>query len=272
MFVFMIKFGCLGVYKMQLKWKQKDFNADLDFILFHQRDDTPSWWRKQLFNAYPELNYEQTWSLPQEQRFKYIAEQMKIQAKKRKEIINNSIKTFQRNWDAQIADKLNAAYASAFDNDCTDVLNDMVANVGLNPICPRDIKSHGFDIYHYFDTQYAIQAALHEITHFVWFYFWQKQFLDDPSEYDFPQIKWLLSELVVETINRNSKINELAEAPQYIAYSYFYDMDIGGEYVFDTLKHLYLERCDIYDFMEKAFDWIKSNEPELRKKIAEAEK
>ena len=257
---------------MRLIWQQKDFNDDLDFILFHQKDGTPEWWRKRLFNAYPDLNYEYTKSLPESKRFTYITEQMKIQAEKRKPVIEKSIKTFKENWDKIIADKLNSAYSSAFDNDCNDILNDMVGNVGLNPVCPRDIGHHCFDIYHYFEPKYALSVALHEITHFAWFYFWQQHFKDDPSEYNSPQIKWLLSEIVVETIIRNSEINDLTEQPQHIAYSYFYDMTINGEPIFDTMKKLYLNRKDIFDFMEKSFDWIKTNEPELRKKIAAAEK
>ena len=37
------------------------------------------------------------------------------------------------------------------------------------------------------------------------------------------------------------------------------------------MKKMYLGRKDIYDFMEKSFDWIKTNEKELRDKIAIAE-
>ena len=73
---------------------------------------------------------------------------MKIQAVKRKPIIANSINMFSTEWK-KIADKLNSAYSSAFDNDCSGILDDMVAEIGLNPICPRDIKTHTFDIYHY---------------------------------------------------------------------------------------------------------------------------
>lgn len=257
---------------MYLIWKHKDFESDINFILFHQKDGTTQWWRKQLFNAYPDLNYEHTKSLPELKRFEYITEQMKIQSEKRQKIIDNSIHTFQETWNNQISDKLNTVYSSAFNNDCGDILNDMVANVGLNPICPRDIEKHCFDIYHCFEIQYAMSVALHEITHFVWFYFWQKHFHDDISEYDFPNIKWLLSEIVVETIIRNSEINDLIKQPQYIAYSYFYDIKINDELIFDTMTKLYLKRKDIYDFMDKSFDWIKNNETELRIKIQEAEK
>ena len=257
---------------MRLIWKHKDFKDDIDFILFHQQDNTSDWWRKQLFNVYPDLDYEYSKSLPELERFEYIIEQMKIQAEKRKTIIDNSIKVFSAEWEQQIADKINDVFSSAFDNNCDDILNDMVALVGLNPICPRDVKTHTFDIYHYFSPVYAITTALHEITHFVWFYFWNKHFSDDFSEYDFPHLKWLLSEIVVETIIRNSKINDLIGQPQYIAYSYFYDMNINGEPIFDVMKKYYLNRKDIYDFMDKSFGWIKQNESELRQKIAEAEK
>ena len=255
---------------MKLNWQHKDFDDDLDFILFHQKDGTPIWWQKQLFKAYPDLDYEYAVSLSESKRFEYITEQMKKKTEKRKSVVDNSIKIFSDKW-SEISDKLNDVYSNAFDNDCNNILNDMVANVGLNPICPRDIQNHSFDIYHYFDSQYAITTALHEITHFVWFYFWNKHFQDDSTEYDFPNIKWLLSEIVVETIIRNSEINNLIKQPQYIAYSYFYDMTINGELIFDTMKKMYINRTDIYDFMEKSFNWIKNNESELREKIAVAE-
>ena len=72
-------------------------------------------------------------------------------------------------------------------------------------------------------------------------------------------------------IIRNSDINDLIEQPEYIAYSYFYDMTINGELIFDTMKQMYINRKNIYDFMDKAFEWIKSNETELRAKIEKAE-
>ena len=103
------------------------------------------------------------------------------------------------------------------------------------------------------------------------FYFCQQHFKDNLDEYEFPNLKWLLSEIVVETIIRNSEIGKLIEFPKWIAYPYFYDMEINGKLLFDTMKGLYLERKDIYDFMEKAYNFIQQNEPELRKKIDKAE-
>ncbi len=259
---------------MHLKWKQKDFDKDIDFILFHQKNGTPKYWHYHLFYAYPDLDYDYCWNknISEKQRFDYIIEQMKIQAKKRQKVVDKSIKSFQQFWNGNIADKLNKVFSSAFDNDCSNILNDMKAEVGLNPNCPRYIDKCSFDVYHYYDMQWAMTTALHEITHFVWFYFWHQHFKDNINDYDYPNLKWLLSEIVVETIIRNSEIVKLIEFPQWIAYPYFYNMELNGILLFDKMKKLYLERRDIYDFMEKSFDWIKNNETELRNKIVEAEK
>jgi len=258
---------------MRLNWEQKNFDKDIDFILFHQKDKTPVWWHKRIFDAYSDLDYEYCWNknITESQRFDYITEQMKIQATKCANAIQKSITVFENAWQL-IAEKLNDVYSAAFDNDCSRILNDMKAEVGLNPICPRNIQDYTFHVYYKFEPKFAISTALHEITHFVWFYFWQKHFKDSCDEYNSPNLKWLLSEIVVETIIRNSEIKKMTEHPKYIAYSYFYNMEINGELIFDIMKKLYSERKNIFDFMEKSFDWIKKNETELRGKIADAEK
>ena len=255
---------------MHLKWKQKNIKDDLEFILFMQQDNKPDWWSKRLFEAYPSLDYEHAKKLSESDRLDYIQNEMKKLAILCSDDIKNSIKMFQETWET-VGKKLNRVYSSVFGFDCKEILNDMVGFVGLDPVCPRDIQQHTFDAFYRFSPEYAVSTALHEITHFVWFHFWQKHFNDDPVEYDSPRLKWVLSEIVVETIIRNSEINDLIEQPKYIAYSYFYNMTINDELIFDTMKKLYLERKDIYDFMEKAYNWIKNNEPELRKKISKAE-
>ena len=255
---------------MKLTWQQKDFESDIDFILFHQTDNTPNWWKSELYRAYPSLDFDYAQSLSQKERFEYLRrELLKIRNDNQAEI-EKSILVFKNMWET-IATKLNNAYSSAFDMDCLGILNDMVALVGLNPICPRDLSDNSFSICYRFAPEYSVSLALHEITHFVWFYAWQKHFKDDVAEYNFPHLKWLLSELVVETIIRNSDIAKLTPPPEYIAYNYFYSMDIDGKPIFNTLGDMYNNRTSIQNFMESAYNWIFKNETELRAKIAQAE-
>lgn len=61
---------------MKLKWQQRDFKPDIDFIYYHQQDDTPMWWKKMLFNAYPSLDFDYAQSLSQEKRFEYLEHEL----------------------------------------------------------------------------------------------------------------------------------------------------------------------------------------------------
>ena len=256
---------------MKLNWQQKDFESDIDFILFHQTDDTPMWWKSELYRAHPSLDFDYAQSLSQEERFAYLTDNLhKIRTEKQADI-EKSINMFESAWQP-VASGLNDAYSSAFGMDCSGILNDMVGLVGLNPICPRNLADKSFSVYYRFAPEYAVSVALHEITHFVWFCAWQQYFKDNDEEYNFPHLKWLLSELVVETIIRNSDITKLTPPPQYIAYNYFYSMEIDGQAIFETLGKMYADRKSIQDFMENAYNWIRKNEPELRAKIADAEK
>lgn len=260
-----------GVYNMYLKWQRKNFEDDIDFILFHQQDDTPAWWRKPLFKKYPELNYEYCYKLTQQDRFEYIRKKMSEIAENRKTEIDSAVKKFEQNWSA-ISDRINDIYTAVFCENCEIILNDMQALVGLNPVCPRDLSENSFSVYYKDSDRDVIETALHEITHFVWFYFWQKYFNDDYEEYDHPHLKWLVSEIVVETIIRNSELIDLISSDtKYIAYSYFYNMEINGEQLFDTMKNLFINRKNMKDFMLSSYNYCKENEKELRKKIQAAE-
>ena len=61
---------------MKLTWQQKDFESDMDFILFHQTDNTPNWWKSELYRAYPSLDFDYAQSLSQKERFEYLRREL----------------------------------------------------------------------------------------------------------------------------------------------------------------------------------------------------
>ncbi len=52
-------------------------------------------------------------------------------------------------------------------------------------------------------------VTLHEIIHFVWFHVWNQEFRDSYEEYERPSLKWILSEMVVESIMTDPRPSEL---------------------------------------------------------------
>ena len=266
-----IIYGAKG-YVMYLNWQKKDFKEDIDFIMELQKDNIAEFWSASLFKWYPDLDRQYSKSLPEPERMKYIYDKMEKQSKIHAQEISKAISAFDKAWQP-VSSKLNDIYSAAFfNNDCSKIFNNMTANVGLNPVCPRNVSDGSFDVFFKQTPDVAISTATHEMTHFIWFYFWRQYFHDNPQEYDAPHLKWLLSEIVVETINRNSEIHKLSQNNnKYIAYSYFYDMKINGELLFDTMKRLYMTCKTLQNFMEQSYKYCKENEKELREKIRVAE-
>ena len=52
-------------------------------------------------------------------------------------------------------------------------------------------------------------VTLHEIIHFVWFHVWNQEFRDSYEEYERPSLKWILGEMVVESIMTDPRLSEL---------------------------------------------------------------
>ena len=93
---------------MKLTWRQKDFKSDIDFIYFHQQDDTPMWWKSELYRAHPSLDFDYAQSLTQEKRFKYLHDKLKKIRQEKQSDIENSIRMFENAWEP-VAQNLNNA-------------------------------------------------------------------------------------------------------------------------------------------------------------------
>ncbi len=74
----------------------------------------------------------------------------------------------------------------------------------MNPIEPRFLREHRFDLFYKNSEKGAIGQCIHEIIHFAWFYVWHEIFQDSWGEYERPSLKWILSEMVVESIMKDS--------------------------------------------------------------------
>lgn len=84
-----------------------------------------------------------------------------------------------------------------------------VAIWSLNPIEPRFLKEHCYDTFYLNSAKGAIGDGIHEIIHFIWFYVWNQLFGDNYDEYERPSLKWILSEMVVESVMRDERLSSI---------------------------------------------------------------
>ncbi len=71
-------------------------------------------------------------------------------------------------------EQVTQAFADAFGIDCDIQFNDLVCNISLNPVAPRYLQQHSFDVFYLNSEKGALGSALHEIVNFVWFIVWNQ--------------------------------------------------------------------------------------------------
>lgn len=182
--------------------------------------------------------------------------------------IKDKIASYQETWYNH-EDMINNKFSSIFQFDTRSLFNDLVCNVTLNPISPRYLEEHTFDVFYMNSNQGSIGVALHEITHFLWFYLWNKKYGDSYKLYENPTLIWVLSEAVIEQILNNEDFNKINPySKSGCAYPYFYKMNIKNRKLYDYLDEIFKEST-LDQFMEISYQFMLENEEEIRNQMSE---
>lgn len=258
---------------MNLIVQNPGFDYMIEKILEFQTEEMSAFWAEPLYHFFPQLDKDKASSLPLEDRKKYFEEVLRTVYQEQENVISEKIKLYERRW-AECEPQITAALSDAFEVDCKGLLNDMRCNISLNPIEPRYLDTHAFDIFYLNSEKGFIGEAIHEIIHFVWFHVWHEVFHDAYEEYETPSLKWILSEMVVETIMKDPRLSEIN--PYFkrenggCIYPYFFDMKADGAYVLDEIDEMYHAQ-GISDFMKNSYAYCRKHEREIREHIKKSE-
>lgn len=258
---------------MELKVTNPGVEYMLERIMDFQTEDAASFWSDPLYRFYPQLDRDYAISLSLEKRKQYIGGILRQVYADELPVMEEKIQQYMRHWELHKG-QIIAAVSDAFEMDCNSILDDMVCNVSMNPIYPRFLKSHTFDIFYLSSAAGALGLAIHEIIHFVWFHVWHQTFGDAYKEYETPSLKWILSEMVVEPIMHDERLSSIN--PYFprehggCVYPYFFTMEIEGKPILDTLAEMY-RSMPISEFMQESYRYCLAHEPEIRLHIRKAE-
>ncbi len=252
-------------------------NPGIDYmirsIMAFQTEKESAFWSEPLYRFYPQLDRDYAAKLPFAERKKYIERTMRIVYAELEGILNEKAVLYSRRW-AACRGQITAALTDAFGVDCAGLFNDIRCKVSLNPIEPRFLKERSYDTFYLNSERGAIGEGIHEIIHFVWFYVWNQLFGDRYEEYERPSLKWILSEMVVESImkdERLSSINPYFPREQGgCVYPYFFDMMAEGKPILETLDGMYKNQ-GIEDFMRGSYAYCRAHEIEIREHIRKSE-
>lgn len=242
-------------------------------ILAFQSEEEAAFWSEPLYHFYPQLDRSHAAGLSFPERKVYIEQTMRSAYVDLEDTINEKVAAYSRYW-AACKGQITAALTEAFGVDCAALFNDIRCNVSMNPIEPRFLKERCYDTFYLNSEKGAIGGGIHEIIHFVWFYVWNRVFGDSYDEYERPSLKWILSEMVVESVmkdERLSSINPYFPREQGgCIYPCFFDMVVDGELILDTLDTMYQSQS-IENFMRGSFAYCRKFEEEIRSHIRNSE-
>jgi len=242
--------------------------ATIESILRFQTDKTSIYWRDPLFKMYPFLDKKKGLKASWKNRKKYLKTTLNNYYDQTAAALVSKAKVFNNCWSVH-QENIIKIFTDVFDIDCKVLFNNMSAEISLNPICPRDLNNYHFSVFYKNDEKRFLETALHEIIHFVWFYLWKSYFNDDCKEYEAPHLKWILSEMVVDTFVRNTKIGQLfsPDGRNNAAYKYFYTMKVNDTLILETLSRIYQKSQNLRQFMEQVYKYCQDHEQALREQM-----
>lgn len=258
---------------MELQVRNPGVDYMIERALDFQSEDTSDFWSAPLYHFYPQLDRAYAAALPWQERKAYFSQVLRQIYAEEALVIEDKVKSYGAHW-ASCKEQITQALSDAFAIDCNAILNDMVCNVSLNPIEPRFLQSHTFDIFYKNSANGAIGETIHEIIHFVWFHVWNQLFADSYEEYESPSLKWILSEMVVEPIMRDVLLRSInpyfSREKGGCVYPYFYTMQIGATCILDTLWEMF-RSMSISEFMKNSYRYCLVHETQIRQHIQQAE-
>lgn len=247
---------------MKLTFKNPGYNYMLESILEFQGEEQGEFFRESLYMFYPNFDKGKMDSLDTEGKKEYISLELKQIYEANVGLLEDKLKVYQKHWDNN-QEVIQKAFEEIFNMKLEDEFNSMIGNISLNPVSPRYLDTNNFDVFYLNSERGALGLALHEITHFIWFKKWQQLFKDNLEEYEAPHLKWVFSEMVVESILSDERLKKLNPYTGHNVYEYFYKLELDGQPVLEILDECYKENT-IENFMEKGFEFCVKNEDLIR--------
>lgn len=259
---------------MEVKFLNPGVDYMIRRIMEFQSEDESTFWSEPLYHFYPQIDKTYATSLPFPERKNYLEQTLRTIYVELEDTINEKTDLYSRHW-ANCKTQITAALSDAFSVNCSDLFNDLRCNVSMNPIEPRFLKEQCFDVFYLNSERGAIGESIHEIVHFVWFYVWNRLFGDSYDEYERPSLKWVLSEMIVESVMKDERLSSIN--PYFprehggCIYPYFFDMEVEGKLILDTLDVMYKNQC-IDDFMRNSYAYCQAHEAKIRAHIQKSER
>lgn len=248
----------------KVKFEVFDISENLDNLVWYlnreNSKNSPLNFYEFTLDLFPNLKNKITADMTEEERYLILEKEVKPILEESSKNAKDILK-YQKAWDKindEIMQELENKLEIKWPKDTK-----IVCQVGLLPVCPRDIMGRTFVINYGFSKEKMIATAIHEICHFIYFEKWKEIFPKfSEEEFDFPHIAWYLSEAMIDPLINNATFKKYTKE-DLEAYSVFYETYIDGKSIIDTLRD-YVQNNPIDVAIKKGYEFFQKHEDEIK--------
>lgn len=152
---------------MKILYKNPGFEHSIDSIMLFQADNQSPYWSDALLYFYPQVDKQKLMQLSFDTKKEYISERLyDVYHKEIKHEIDEKVDVYNNHF-MKHKDQIEDALSEAFSIDTRTIFNDVIGNITMNPVGPRFLKEHYFDIFYKNSERGAIGVSIHEIIHYI---------------------------------------------------------------------------------------------------------
>jgi len=180
--------------------------------------------------------------------------------KENQNLLQETVINFEKSWNEE-GGKVLISLSKDFEIDYPSGITEIIANVSINPICPRYLDSWSFNVFYKFPFDLMKGTCIHEIIHFIYFQKWLEIFPgSDKKTFDAPYSEWKLSEILAPSIMNNNKIIQDFVKSDRLSdvYPDWQSIKINNRKLVDYFGDIYAEhekgKISFTDFLKKSWD------------------
>ena len=139
-------------------------NPGVDYMIHQivgfQGEEETAFWSDPLYHFFPQLDRDYMYTLSFGERKKYIDSIFRKVYTELEDTINEKTILYSQHWK-NCKTQITEALSEAFETDCSTLFNDLLCNVSMNPIMPRFLREHSFDVFYLNSERGAIGSSIH---------------------------------------------------------------------------------------------------------------
>ena len=220
-------------------------------------------WNDKILKNHPKLKTRLSHVFDMNKRKKIIEKYFFEEHRKKIKTMKEKAQILNKYWD-KISEDFFISLSNIMGIYFPKEINRIVANITLNPICPRDISKYQFDLYYGYKIDQSMAIIMHEIFHFLYFEKCEKVFWEKRKIKCDKNLFLHLSEIVPRVILNTSKFQKIIEY-DHKTYPEYLRIKINNRRIDSCIEKILKKSNNFEEFLINADKFMFRNRKTIKK-------